>query len=73
LGLDREAASAAAAGLRVGIGDLERRATEIFDKMEPAALERVYKRLYEELSKPENHAALEILRETKRNLPAYYN
>jgi hypothetical protein len=46
--------------------------TEIFDKMEPKALERVYQRLYEELSKPQNRAALEILRETKPNLPAYY-
>ena len=47
--------------------------TEVFDKMEPRALERVYKGLYEELSKPKNRAALEILRETKPNLPAYYN
>ncbi|MEO5922960.1 MAG: hypothetical protein ABIR70_03950 [Bryobacteraceae bacterium] len=46
--------------------------TEIFDKMEPTALARVYKRVYEELSKPQNRAALEILRDTKPNLPDYY-
>ena len=46
--------------------------TEIFDKMYPQAQERVYRRLFEELSKPQNRAALEILRETKPNLPAYW-
>ncbi len=46
--------------------------TEIFDKMDPRALDRVYHRLYEELSKPQNRAALEILRDTKPNLPDYY-
>jgi hypothetical protein len=46
--------------------------TEVFDKMYPKAQERVYRRLFEQLSKPENRAALEILRETKPNLPDYY-
>jgi hypothetical protein len=46
--------------------------TEIFDKMEPRALERVYRRLYQELSKTQNRVALEILRDTKPNLPAYF-
>jgi hypothetical protein len=46
--------------------------TEIFDKMHPLALERVYRRLFEELSKPGKQAALEILRETKPNLPDYW-
>lgn len=46
--------------------------TEIFDQMHPKALERVYRRLFEELSKSQNRAALEILRETKPNLPDYY-
>ena len=46
--------------------------TEIFDKMHPKALERVYRRLFEELSKPQNRAALEILRATKPNLPDYW-
>jgi hypothetical protein len=46
--------------------------TDVFDQMHPKALERVYRRLFEELSKPQNRAALEILRETKPNLPDYY-
>ena len=46
--------------------------TEIFDKMDPRALERVYRRLYEELSKPDKRAALEILRDTKPDLPNYW-
>jgi hypothetical protein len=46
--------------------------TEVFDQMHPRALERVYRRLFEELSKPQNRAALEILRETKPNLPDYW-
>lgn len=46
--------------------------TEIFDKITPKALERVYRRLFEELSKPQNRAALEILRATKPNLPEYF-
>lgn len=46
--------------------------TDIFDKITPKALERVYRRLFEELSKPQNRAALEILRATKRNLPEYF-
>jgi hypothetical protein len=46
--------------------------TSVFDQMDPKALERVYRRLFEELSKPQNRAALEILRETKPNLPDYW-
>jgi hypothetical protein len=46
--------------------------SEMFDKMEPRALDRVYRGLYAELSKPANRAALEILRETKSNLPDYW-
>jgi len=46
--------------------------TEVFDKMHPRAQELVYRRLLEELSKPANRAALEILRETKPNLPTYF-
>ncbi len=46
--------------------------TSVFDGMNPKALERVYRRLFEELSKPQNRATLEILRETKPYLPDYY-
>lgn len=47
--------------------------SEIFDNIHPKALEQVYRRLFEELSKPQNRAALEILRATKPNLPAYWH
>jgi hypothetical protein len=46
--------------------------SDLFDKLEPRALERVYRGLYAELSKPANRPALEILRETKPNLPSYF-
>jgi hypothetical protein len=46
--------------------------SEIFDKMHPRALEQVQRGLFQELSKPQNRAALEILRATKPNLPEYF-
>jgi len=44
--------------------------TELFDTMNPQALEGVYRGLYEKLKGSE---ALEILRETKPNLPSYWH
>ena len=48
--------------------------SDIFDTMHPRAKERVLRRLYEVLSGPGEgkHAALEIVRETKPNLPDYW-
>lgn len=43
--------------------------SELFDNMNPIALERVYQGLYEKLKGTE---ALEIVRATKPNLPAYW-
>jgi hypothetical protein len=48
--------------------------TDVFDKMNPQAQERIYRRLFEILSGSgeEKKAALEILRDTKPNLPDYW-
>lgn len=48
--------------------------TDVFDKMNPQARDLVYRRLFEALSgpEPEKKAAIEILRETKPNLPDYW-
>ena len=52
--------------------------TDIFDQMHPRAKERVLRRLYEELTRrdvpnaEDRRAALEIVRETKPNLPDYW-
>lgn len=48
--------------------------TDIFDTMYPAAKERVLRGLYDVLSGPgeDRRAALEIVRETKPNLPDYW-
>jgi hypothetical protein len=48
--------------------------TDIFDTMHPVAKERVLRRLYEALNVPDEskRAALEIVRETKPNLPDYW-
>jgi hypothetical protein len=48
--------------------------TDMFDKMQPRAKERVLRRLYEVLTGPgeDKRAALEIVRETKPNLPDYW-
>ncbi len=48
--------------------------TDIFDTMHPRAKDRVLRRLYEVLSGPgeEKRAALDIVRETKPNLPDYW-
>jgi hypothetical protein len=43
--------------------------SELFDNMNPTALERVYRGMYEKLQGTE---ALEIVRATKPNLPAYW-
>jgi len=52
--------------------------TDVFDKMHPGARERVLQRIYDILSDPspnrlaERRAALEIIRDTKPNLPPYW-
>ncbi len=52
--------------------------TDVFDKMYPAARERVLQRIYDILADPgpnrlaERRAALEIIRDTKPNLPPYW-
>jgi hypothetical protein len=52
--------------------------TDVFDKMHPAARERVLQRIFDILSDPgpsrlaERRAALEIIRDTKPNMPPYW-
>jgi hypothetical protein len=43
-----------------------------FDALPPTAKGHVYERMWEKLSKPDGRAVVEILRETKPNLPAYF-
>jgi len=46
--------------------------TPSFDALPPTAKDQVYRRMWERLSKPDGRAAVEILRETKPDLPAYF-
>lgn len=46
--------------------------TPAFDALPAAAKDEVYARLWETLSGPEGRAVVEILKETKRDLPSYF-
>jgi hypothetical protein len=46
--------------------------TAAFDALPPGAKDEVYKSMWERLSTPDGRAVVEILRETKPDLPAYF-
>ncbi len=78
----RSAARATSRGARLRDFDLKTRLfryplsymiySAAFDALPDMARERVYRRLFDVLTKKDQLAALEIVRETKPNLPAYW-